>query len=67
MVGWYLGQKRRLTFALFNFVTTEVFLGLGVKCVLTSDGVVLLKTDLLSRVLCVLGGVVRTVSSEFTD
>jgi hypothetical protein len=50
-----------------NLVTTKVLLGFSVCCVLARDWVILLEADFFSRVLRVLGGVVCTVTSEFTD
>lgn len=52
-----------LALARLNFVASEALLGLGVGRVCASDWVILLKNDLLSRVLGVLSSVVRTVAS----
>ena len=60
-------QTTRLILALFDFVSTEVFLGLSVGRVLARNRVVLLEANLLSGVLSVLSRVIRTVASQFAD
>lgn len=60
-----------LTLARFDFVAAEVFLGLGVGCVLTGDWVVFSERQLALPVSgAVLGidrGVVRAVTAQITD
>ena len=60
-------QTTRLILALFDFVSTEVLLGLSVGRVLARNWVVLLEANLLSGVLSVLSRVIRTVASQFAD
>ena len=55
-----------LVLAGFDFVTAKVFLGLGEDNVLAQLWAVLLQTQLLSRVHCVLAGVVYALTRLFT-
>lgn len=60
-----------LTLARFDFVAAEVFLGLGVGCMLTGDWVVFSECQLAlpfcGAVLGVDRGVVRAVAAQITD
>jgi hypothetical protein len=55
-----------LTFARFNFVTTEVFLSFGVNSVFTSDWVVFFNTQFFLSIHGVFGGVISAVTSQLT-
>lgn len=53
-----------LAFSGFDFVSTEVFLCLGVDSVLFSDGVVLLQLQLVWGILRIFLRIVRTVIAQ---
>ena len=52
-----------LAFMLLDFVSAKTLFRLGVRCVLTSDRVILFQANLIGRILRIFGRVVTTVTS----